>query len=36
MPVNRSFQAGAIVMLILAVAIVPVVFLWPLGRMPWP
>ena len=36
MPLNRSFLAGATVALILAVAVVLVVLLWPLGRLPWP
>jgi hypothetical protein len=36
MPVDRSFLAGGTVILILAIAIVMVVVLWPLGRLPWP
>jgi hypothetical protein len=36
MPVERGSLTGATVVLILAIAFVLVVLLWPLGRLPWP
>jgi hypothetical protein len=36
MPIERGFWTGAIVVLILAIAFVLIVLLWPIGRLPWP